>query len=393
MYLDSKKLIILLVLYFNKLSFVYNQRIEETDSDHVYDLVKVVQNYAEHIHVLENLKLISEDDKYFLNEVQNFLSKNFYSSLVDLFAETDSIKCVRDLIYLFENVKSPDGWSLKMLDAYGKPESGILLGNFKWLGEYDECLSVFAPPKGNTSVGNFHGKYCTLQVPIRLRNVSLPLLVATCLPESCNPHGLIFSSIANLKMKSKLSNLNERIGSALSNATLTCKPASKKLTTAAIIVISLISFFLLLAIIGSSITAFEYYAKENTTKFTIFRISDSDKLSLNENIENISNADSDAFLIDTGNQVALPVCFERCKPFFNCFCIFTNGEKILNTSVKGQLPCIHGIRFLSMTWVIVCHSYAFGFSVARNLAETIDYVDHWQFQRIFSGIHILSTSS
>ncbi|GBN61572.1 hypothetical protein AVEN_205971-1, partial [Araneus ventricosus] len=88
-----------------------------------------------------------------------------------------------------------------VLDAYGKPENGILLGNIRWLGEYDECLNVYAPPKGNTSVGNFHGKYCTLQVPLKQGNMSLPLLVATCLPESCNPNGRIFSSITNFKMK------------------------------------------------------------------------------------------------------------------------------------------------------------------------------------------------
>ncbi|GBM99423.1 Nose resistant to fluoxetine protein 6 [Araneus ventricosus] len=203
-------------------------------------------------------------------------------------------------------------------------------------------------------------------------------------------HGQIYHRTSHLHPDEAggiLSNLDERIGSALSNATLTCKSTSKKLTTAAIIVISLISFFLLLAIIGSSITVFEYYAKENTTKFTIFRTNDSDKPSIYGDIESISNADSDAFLIDTGNQITLPVFLKKCKPFFNCFCIFTNGEKILNTSAEGQLPCLHGIRFLSMTWVIVCHSYAFGFLVVRNLTETIDYVDHWQFQVILNGFY------
>lgn len=40
------------------------------------------------------------------------------------------------------------------------------------------------------------------------------------------------------------------------------------------------------------------------------------------------------------------------------FSIYTNGKKILTTDQpKGSLTCIHGIRFLSMTWVILGHSY------------------------------------
>ncbi|KAF8796918.1 nose resistant to fluoxetine protein 6-like [Argiope bruennichi] len=382
MYLDTKTLIILLILYLNNFAFAYNEG-SETD----FQFTKIIQKSAEHIHVLENLKLASEEDKNILKEFEASVPKNIYPILIDLFAKT-SIKCWRDLIYLFENIKSPDGWSLKMLDAYGKPESGILLGNLKWIGEYDECLSSFAPPKKNTTVGNYHGKYCTLQVPLKQGDMPLPLVIAVCLPESCNPNGRILSSVTNLKLNGSLPNFDDRIDSALSNTTLTCKPSSKKLTTAAIVVISLMSLFLLLAIIGSSITVFEYYAKENTTKFTIFRTDDTDKLSINGDIESTSTADSDVFLVDTGSLVTLPYCVEKCKPFLNCFCIFTNGEKILNTSrAEGQLPCLHGIRFLSMTWIIVCHSYAFVFLVVRNLAETIDYVDHWLFQIILNGFY------
>ncbi|GBM42507.1 hypothetical protein AVEN_189201-1, partial [Araneus ventricosus] len=54
------------------------------------------------------------------------------------------------------------------LDSYGKPETGILTGNIKWLGQYDECVDIQAPSKDNTGVEGFRGKYCTLQVPLKL---------------------------------------------------------------------------------------------------------------------------------------------------------------------------------------------------------------------------------
>ncbi|XP_062602916.1 nose resistant to fluoxetine protein 6-like [Saccostrea cucullata] len=42
------------------------------------------------------------------------------------------------------------------------------------------------------------------------------------------------------------------------------------------------------------------------------------------------------------------------------FSIYTNAKKILNTSQpKGSLTAVNGIRFLSMSWVILGHTWAF----------------------------------
>lgn len=41
-----------------------------------------------------------------------------------------------------------------------------------------------------------------------------------------------------------------------------------------------------------------------------------------------------------------------------CFSLYTNGLKILDMSKKGgQLECLHGMRVLSMFWVILGHTY------------------------------------
>ena len=47
------------------------------------------------------------------------------------------------------------------------------------------------------------------------------------------------------------------------------------------------------------------------------------------------------------------------------FSIYTNGKKILNVSQpSGTLTAINGIRFISMTWVILGHTYVFGMTAA-----------------------------
>ncbi|GFU10867.1 nose resistant to fluoxetine protein 6 [Trichonephila clavipes] len=90
----------------------------------------------------------------------------------------------------------------------------------------------------------------------------------------------------------------------------------------------------------------------------------------------------------TVNIMNWPDWLEKCKSFFNCFCMFTNGEKILNTtSTEGQLPCLHGIRFLSMSWVILCHGYGFASGVIRNTADIANLFDSWTFQVVLNGFY------
>ncbi|PVD22479.1 hypothetical protein C0Q70_18293 [Pomacea canaliculata] len=53
------------------------------------------------------------------------------------------------------------------------------------------------------------------------------------------------------------------------------------------------------------------------------------------------------------------------------FSIYTNGSKLLSThQPPGSFTCIHGIRFLSMTWVVLGHSFLFPLSVAVCLKQS-----------------------
>ena len=47
------------------------------------------------------------------------------------------------------------------------------------------------------------------------------------------------------------------------------------------------------------------------------------------------------------------------------FSVYTNAAKILSTNQpSGTLTAVNGIRFVSMTWVILGHSYGFSISIA-----------------------------
>ena len=50
------------------------------------------------------------------------------------------------------------------------------------------------------------------------------------------------------------------------------------------------------------------------------------------------------------------------------FSAYTNVIKIFKISKsEGQLECLHGIRFFSMAWVVLGHTYAFSAALAGKL--------------------------
>ncbi|GIY21135.1 hypothetical protein CDAR_494761, partial [Caerostris darwini] len=136
--------------------------------------MRIVENFANHVDRSRKLKSIPDEDKEHLKDFIHNFQKSIIPMLLDLLMETASHKCYKDAIYTYENLASFN-WATKMLDSYGKPESGILLGNLNWIGEYDECVNAYAPQKENTSIGGFHGKYCTMQIPSN-SEISLCLL-------------------------------------------------------------------------------------------------------------------------------------------------------------------------------------------------------------------------
>ncbi|KFM59972.1 Nose resistant to fluoxetine protein 6, partial [Stegodyphus mimosarum] len=318
----------------------------------------------------------------FHNDAINFMIHNYTS-----FGNSSS-SCFRDIQYTLQNLGNmKEQWAMHMIDAFGKPESGFLQGNTRFIGDYNECLNVYAPPQENTTAGNFHGKYCFLQVPfLKLGNFSLSSTFGVCIPDTCSST-LLMNDFKNVLEIPKFVSAMNNIGGILNDTSLTCNPVSKKLTPAAIVVICLMSVFGFLALLGSSVTAYEYFnTNQLLSKNVVSEVGDSKKVTE-------SNGVSVNALEDNGDEELLfskpkEGILEKWKPFLKCFCIFTNGSKLLNTDgTEGQLLCIHGIRFLSMTWVILGHTYLFCISVIRSPLNLLTVIDNWPFQIILQGFY------
>ncbi|CAL1299398.1 unnamed protein product, partial [Larinioides sclopetarius] len=92
-----------------------------------------------------------------------------------------------------------------------------------------------------------------------MKNMSVPLYVGLCLPESCNPSGALYSEVENLKFSGPVPTIGDKIDSLLNSTRLNCQPRSTALTTGAKLVICVICIFALLALGGTSITVCEHF--------------------------------------------------------------------------------------------------------------------------------------
>ncbi|KAK0082718.1 hypothetical protein PV325_009958 [Microctonus aethiopoides] len=227
-------------------------------------------------------------------------------------------------------------WTLKMLDASSTIPSGILQGNLKDIGMYDECISINVT-KENMSIIGRHCMY-TLSIIIPNSSIAITPTLSICSPDACN------SNDVNNLLNSAINIIKEHINDTdLAVKSVTCsKINSEPWETGAIITIialgSLICFLMICTIC------------ERVIKIKKFK-------TLNNSLLNAI-----------------------CK-----FSFYTNGKRILCTTVhNGDLPTIPGLRFFSMCWIILGHTY---YNELSDLL--INKTDPLQWVRSWSAIYIL----
>ncbi|XP_054718188.1 nose resistant to fluoxetine protein 6-like isoform X3 [Uloborus diversus] len=77
---------------------------------------------------------------------------------------------------------------------------------------------------------------------------------------------------------------------------------------------------------------------------------------------------------------------DSIKKFLQCFCLFSNANKILDTKTsKNEFLCIHGIRVLSMSWIILGHTYVHNMDIIANYVELWESINNLPFQIVVQG--------
>ncbi|KAH8278499.1 hypothetical protein KR018_004095 [Drosophila ironensis] len=223
--------------------------------------------------------------------------------------------CIQELADLTMGLSAGQLWALKMIDSWGYLPSGILTGNFYDLGNYDECLNI----KQEMSQSTIRGKYCFLTVyPGKLMGVNsaisnmVSVKTATCFPASCSAaHMNLFIA----EMAQRVLNLNIS-SSGISISDSSCQTDESEpldgLTIFTIVILSVMASAVLL--------------------FTLY----------------------DYLLCH--NQNELPILVKIFSARVSSRALFRVVE---NKSNPNVIDCLHGIRCLSLFWVVYSHEFIY----------------------------------
>ncbi|XP_022242420.1 nose resistant to fluoxetine protein 6-like [Limulus polyphemus] len=306
-----------------------------------------------------------------------------FPTLIRVGLETKlSNQCRNSMLKTVLGIRHLKPWAFKMLDASGKPSGGLLSGTLTSFGSYDECINVIVNEwnkVSNKTEVYFTGQYCTVDIrpPLPpkphyytvhhrlemfenssdsfkiLADVSnrahvfyfLSLRLGLCIPSTCSARDLeqfaqklvedygFLVSVAHCEIYEPMHVNNAQI--------------------AVISVISLIAFFVFAATIFDILCRFCFGKKAKENKKP-------------------------------------PGAFKKIVLAFSAY---TNIGKLLDTrtSLEGLLS-LHGIRFVSMVWIICGNIFlSMKYQIFRQLIRAIAVSESFAFQPFLSCTLALDT--
>ncbi|XP_041462659.1 nose resistant to fluoxetine protein 6-like isoform X1 [Lytechinus variegatus] len=278
-----------------------------------------------------------------------------------------------------------------VVDAIGKPQSGLMHGNLAWLGHFDECNSI---PDFN---------YClsTLQIQLPANATNIPnaygasnLMWGLCVPESCSDSDIVFSLQDFIELVEAPFNI-----SAVNASSVVCaqKPPIPYNNTGFIVVMSFLAVVVALMLLGAFL---DKTLRSIDYKPPPANLPPTPQQSINRYIR-VVDAYPYQRMRDVGNDTQqvepeqqegqreteeVPTaCTKFWHQFVLSFAVNRNLAKLLSArKTEGSISCLNGIRVISMTWVIMGHVMSFvqGTGIVANPLFAFGFLSHFGFQAI-----------
>ncbi|XP_076436701.1 nose resistant to fluoxetine protein 6-like [Babylonia areolata] len=269
--------------------------------------------------------------------------------------------------------------ALQMIDAMGKPSPGMLLFNLLWPGELKECENVTFMNRSSPQQPLFTGEYCTAHITLakKTKEIPMPFAVSTgiCVPNSCT------SLDISILLNEMLEVLKIRLP-ASPYAVCQEDGGSRPLDGLAIGGIVVAAVFVALMVVGTVMDLAYRLAPR-------WRKEEVETLGSNRHHDDlitfhVNQCDDVRLLGSPPSVVCQPGMLSKVLMAFS---VYTNGAKLLSTDqAAGTLDCVHGIRFLSMTWVVLGHTFLFPLFASSNLIGYIsEAIQRWTFQAIINA--------
>ena len=232
-----------------------------------------------------------------------------------------SLECQESFEYIFSDISR----LIPLLDALGKPGAGFLGGNNNLVGSFDECFNY-----------NYTA-FCYTSKLVTYIPVVVPWNAALCVPKYCTA-----SDIASL--------INGTDVAIVFNTSLLCtNTKTPHYSPGAIAMLVVCAIFVALVLTGTVVD-------------TLLQINIADIYSHSVNPDLNDKASESTPLLQEKPKAPTRV---RPLDFLKAFSLFQTVPTLLATSQgSGVITCLNGIRVISMTWVILGHTYAFAMSFA-----------------------------
>ncbi|KAL4219409.1 hypothetical protein ACF0H5_021989 [Mactra antiquata] len=297
-----------------------------------------------------------------------------------------SEQCLQDTESLLAGLINREYWALRMLDAMGKPPSGLQDFHLHWVGNWEECMSVEASvPRDrnhrNGATRQLNGKYCNAAIKAKGSKAILGqgayLRIGVCVPESCTNTDT--ASLVNALIEIIPINVTTLVEQP---PVATCREKHLEFTRTAYISVIVCGVFCLIIAIA---TIYDVILQNREKQISKYQSKDENgDLALEDGKTNGINVVTDNKIASFGNglqngnknthppnKLSMPSARKpgMAGKLLLSFSIYTNASKILNTNQSaGTLTAVNGIRFISMTWVVLGHTYSFGLQSASNIA-------------------------
>ncbi|XP_018300565.1 nose resistant to fluoxetine protein 6 [Mycetomoellerius zeteki] len=280
-------------------------------------------------------------------------------------------------------------WGLKTLDSSGELKSGFLYGNNFWLGSRSQCLDImnrtpfefakrhilnntryrdpqneFPPFQLNYFVAYLRHN-STLQYHINIQNEDL-ITLGLCLPASCSMNNISF--ILEGIFRDRVLLINDLYSMDLSLIKIkNLKDDHQWLLSGAIpliCVVLVLTFAMMIS--GTIYDIFIYQTYLKAKSKTV----------------NVENAVEEMKMTDLKSSYEK----SRIGNVLMCFSVYTNTKMIFNTKLNTEsIAVIHGIRFLTMIWIIIAHTIFYTADYFDNKIWTLRFAEGIPIQVISNG--------
>lgn len=327
-----------------------------------------VQQHGNHEALLELRTQINKvHDAEFLKELA-LSNINLGEQGSGLFADNNNVSytCREHWNRTIAGLLRSEFWAFKMLDASGKIGAGILEGNTKWLGSYDECFRIDRTLPGMPpSNSGFSTQFCGMKTNIPLGVIPLEIELTACVPKACSPKDLTY--LYNDLLKRLPTQSPVRVHDVKCNV-------DPEIDTRAVVAIVILGIFAVLMFVSTVYDLLVIQRQRHAAEHSQSEI-------LSDHIENLGE---NSPLLNSREKKSVPKQESVAERLLLAFSVYTNGKKILQVNQSsGTLTALNGIRFLSISWVVLGHTFGVMYPVLSNgYAILPDLYQRWSFQAV-----------